>query len=296
MNTKKPSWIDRYIAESRAKRAKESKEWYERRAQKDALEEKKFYEKHKDDWLTMMKLTSYDRTIGCDKTLHQYETPPHRNRPNAKRQPIKVQNYREMHNIPPDTKISDYDARKAYVGNIEFLLPERKFSWREKYYSYPSLAVQELQKTTKGTGERRALIHYMVSEGLVRCKESYLYSLLDQPSKHDRWPSRSRYTTREMEVKVDEKYGKCTVGSIQFELPFNGAAYTKREALNWIAKTTKRSVCSNVRCLCISYVHFGQHSTLLLSPYSHRGRGVLWLISWLIKDMFCATRDAYTNS
>ena len=252
MNTKKPSWIDRYIAESRAKRAKESKEWYERRAQKDALEEKKFYEKHKDDWLTMMKLTSYDRTIGCDKTLHQYETPPHRNRPNAKRQPIKVQNYREMHNIPPDTKISDYDARKAYVGNIEFLLPERKFSWREKYYSYPSLAVQELQKTTKGTGERRALIHYMVSEGLVR--------------------------------------------SIQFELPFNGTAYTKREALNWIAKTTKRSVCSNVRCLCISYVHFGQHSTLLLSPYSHRGRGVLWLISWLIKDMFCATRDAYTNS
>ena len=119
----------------------------------------------------------------------------------------------------------------------------------------------------------------MVSEGLVRCKESYLYSLLDQPSKHDRWPYRSRYTTREMEVKLDEKYGKCTVGSIQFELSFNGTAYTKREALNWIAKTTKGSVCSNVRCLCIiSYVHFGQHSTLLLSPYSHRGRGVLWLI------------------
>ena len=93
------SWIDRYIAETNAKRAKESKEWSERQAQKDALEEKKFYEKHKDDWLTMRKLTRYDRTIGCDKTLHQYETPPHRNRPNAKRQPIKVQNYREMHNI-----------------------------------------------------------------------------------------------------------------------------------------------------------------------------------------------------
>lgn len=266
MNTEKPthyhsSWIDRYIAETNAKRAKESKEWSERRAQKDALEEKKFYEKHKDDWLTMMKLTRYDRTIGCDKTLHQYETPPHRNRPNAKRQPIKVQNYREMHSIPPDTKISDDDVRRAYVGNIEFLLPpERKWI---KYYSYPSLAVQELQKTTKGTGERRALIHYMVSEGLVRCKESYLYSLLDQPSKHDRWPYRSRYTTRDMEVKVKEKYGNCTVGSIEFKLPFNGTAYTKRESLNWIAKTTKGSVCSNV-CLCISYVHFTQHCCFLL--------------------------------
>ena len=134
------SWIDRYIAETNAKRAKESKEWSERQAQKDALEEKKFYEKHKDDWLTMRKLTRYDRTIGCDKTLHQYETPPHRNRPNAKRQPIKVQNYREMHNIPPDTKISDDDVRRAYVGNIEFLLrPECK--WK-KYYSYHILHLQ----------------------------------------------------------------------------------------------------------------------------------------------------------
>ena len=46
-----------------------------------------------------------------------------------------------------------------------------------------------------------------------------------------------------MKVKVpgERRPGLLKVGAVDFEMPFNGKVYTKREALRHIAKTTKAS-------------------------------------------------------
>ena len=178
-------------------------------------------------------------------------------------QHIKVQLYRDRHNIPSDIKLSRKMLQTAYVGNVEFSLPDvatcsinprirKKFG----YYPDPYTAVLEVLKTVKGSSERRALIMFMISEGLVPCKENCLYTLIKQASNNGinvllnkKWKASSNnvQTKRKLTVKVTEsRMGNvtdklCKVGHIYFELPLNGKVYTKREALYWIAKTKKGS-------------------------------------------------------
>ena len=157
--------------------------------------------------------------------------------------------------------------RLAYVGNIEFLLPEitTRSSWnifnpgqsdsaKEKYGYYPDpfTAVTEVLKTKKGSRERRALILFMVNEGLVPCKETLLYSLIEQAARNDisilqnskRKLSLFLHHSDKQKAKVSASVvnpSLLQVGNVSFQLPSNGKVYTKREALSWIAKTKKGS-------------------------------------------------------
>ena len=198
------------------------------------------------------------------------QTEVDRNRPNKnKKQPIKIQTFREMHNIPPDVYLSCNDGIKAYVGNVEFLLPTVPITREDKVvygcYNTKPDAVREIQKTRKGSRERRALIKFMVEGGLVPCGESSLYTQVQMAAKHgldslryykpiDKncgirdgygW-GRQRTITRKKAIEVESittqsGHTYLKVGDIIFSTPENGKVYSKREALYWIAKTLKGS-------------------------------------------------------
>lgn len=179
-------------------------------------------------------------------------------------QRINVQLYRDRHNIPSDIKLSREMLQTAYIGNVEFSLPAdntthsinpngsgKKFG----YYPDPFTAVLEVLKTVKGSSERRALIMFMINEGLVPCKENCMYTLIEQATNNGinvllnkKWNKRSSSVQikRKLKVQVPESRRSmlCQVGNVYFHLPVNGKVYTKREALYWIAKTKK---CSNER-------------------------------------------------
>ena len=95
-------------------------------------------------------------------------------------QHINVQLYRDRHNIPSDIKLSREMLQTAYIGNVEFSLPDNTTHSRKKfgYYPDPFTAVLEVLKTVKGSCERRALIMFMINEGLVPCKENCMYTLI----------------------------------------------------------------------------------------------------------------------
>eukprot|EP00956_Cyclotella_meneghiniana_P017450 scaffold28426_cov37-Cyclotella_meneghiniana.AAC.5 len=157
--------------------------------------------------------------------------------------------------------------RIAYVGNIEFLLPEvtTRSSWnifnpgqshsaKEKYGYYPDsfTAVTEVLKTKKGSREQRALILFMVNEGLVPCKEKCLYALIEQASRNDvsilpnsKWKKKySLSMTSKQKVTVSASLvhpSHLDVGNVYFKLPLNGKVYTKREALSLQVLTPYKS-------------------------------------------------------
>ena len=179
------------------------------------------------------------------------QTEVDRNRPNNnKKQPIKIQTFREMHNIPPDEYLSYNDGIKAYVGNVEFLLPTVPITREDKVvygcYITKPYAVREIQKTRKGSGERRALIKFMVENGLVPCGESCLYTQVQMAAKHgldslryykpiDKncgirdgygW-GRQRTITRKQAIEVESittqsGHTYLKVGDIIFNTPENG--------------------------------------------------------------------------
>lgn len=183
-----------------------------------------------------------------------------------------IQLYRERYNVPPyryDHLVIDGYMRmeRAFVGNIEFLLPIPNNAKYDGHRSYRDKrqAVTELLKTSKGSDERRALIHFMVKEGLVPCKEKYLYTLVSQVEKNGMqilWNEDYRFGrprrrmknkwsnyhyTKQMKVIHPDKHRPwlLRVGTIDFQMPRNTQSnvYTKREALHHIAKTaTKGSV------------------------------------------------------
>ena len=145
------------------------------------------------------------------------EAPSHHNSTNKKHL-IKVETHQQRYNAP--------HPRKAYVGNIEFLLPDKsthryKRNTFDKCYIYPDkiCAIQELVKTTKGSAERSALIHYMVDRGLVVCKKTCLYEMLniverykdglDYIEKRKEWPREWPRECRKdpLEVKKEIGYG-----------------------------------------------------------------------------------------
>ena len=171
-----------------------------------------------------------------------------------------IQLYRERYNVPPyrydHLFIDGYSIKmeRAFVGNIEFLVPiphkcDGKYG-RGRYHNKKEAAT-ELLKTTKGSDERRALIHFMVKEGLVPCKEKYLSALVSQVEKCgvqilSSSPGKNDWKIIK-QLKVIHPDQRCPwllrVGSVDFQMPRNTQSnvYTKREALHHIAKTTKGS-------------------------------------------------------
>jgi len=194
--------------------------------------------------------------------------------------PIRIQLYRERYSVPPnrndhlfiDTRYGHpYKMERAYVGNVEFFLPYNELPpYKSKYGHYfgKKEAVTEVLKTSKGSDERQALIHFMVKEGLVPCKEKYLYALVSQVEKNgmqilwdggicrsigfgrprgkmkDNWGD-YHYHKQIKVIAPDQR--RCPwllrVGTVDFQRPRNTQSnvYTKREALRHIAKTKKGS-------------------------------------------------------
>eukprot|EP00956_Cyclotella_meneghiniana_P034613 scaffold106805_cov44-Cyclotella_meneghiniana.AAC.1 len=192
---------------------------------------------------------------------------PHRNHPKSRnKQHITVQVHSERHNVNHSRETENI-MRIAHVGSVQFLLPEitTRSSWdiynpgqfysvKKKYGFYPDpfTAVTEVLKTKKGSRERRALILFMVNEGLVPCKETFLYSLIEQAARNDisilqnsKWKlSLFLHHSDKQKAKVSTSVVNpllLQVGNVSFQLPSNGKVYTKREALSWIAKTKKGS-------------------------------------------------------